>query len=155
MRTFLGASPLAVLCSWFESRYPSFAIVELRLQYLSRVWSSVGNSPLSSLRLLGAPPFKCDDRRTQGDAAIGQRVGPGVVSEGQSLQDAGCFELAQAGSEHVRAHSEVTLQITVSLRPLEQSLHDEEGPPRSDDLEGGGEVAHVSGSVSGFIQNGE
>jgi hypothetical protein len=39
--------------------------------------------------------------------------------------------------------------------PVEQPLQDEQGPPRSDDAEGRGEVAHSVGSASGFIQNGE
>ena len=77
------------------------------------------------------------------------------MPEGQTGQDAGRFELAQAGREHVRRHSEVALQIAVALRPVEQPLHDEQGPPCSDDVEGRGEVAHAVGSASGFIQNGE
>jgi hypothetical protein len=41
------------------------------------------------------------------------------------------------------------------LRFLEQSLDNEKCPPGTDDVEGGGEVAHSAVSVSGFIQNGE
>ena len=77
------------------------------------------------------------------------------MPEGQTGQYTGRFELAQAGCEHVRRHSEVALQIAVPLRPFEQPFHDEQGPPCSDDVEGRGEVAHAVGSASGFIQNGE
>jgi hypothetical protein len=77
------------------------------------------------------------------------------VPEGQAGQYAGGLELAQAGREHVGRHSEVALQIAVALWPVEQPLHDEQGPPCSDDVEGRGEVAHAVGSASGFIQNGE
>ena len=47
------------------------------------------------------------------------------MPEGQAGQYAGCFELAKAGREDVRGHSEVALQVAVALRPVEQSLHDE------------------------------
>src|SRR4051794_38762822 len=77
------------------------------------------------LGLLGAPASERNDRLAQGKAAIGQRVGPGVVPERQTGQYAGRFELAQAGREHVRRHSEVALQIAVALRPVEQPLDDE------------------------------
>ena len=102
-----------------------------------------------------APASEGDDRLAQRKPALGQGVGPGVVPEGQTGQHAGCFELAQAGREYVRRYSKVALQIAVSLRPVEQPLYDEQGPSWANDVEGRGEVAHVFGSVSGFIQNGE
>ncbi len=71
------------------------------------------------------------------------------------MQDASRFELAQAGREHVRPQAEVALQVSVPLRPVEESLNDEQRPSCSDDVEGCGEVAHAIGSASGFIQNGE
>ncbi|MDF9749607.1 hypothetical protein M2428_001044 [Arthrobacter sp. ES3-54] len=77
------------------------------------------------------------------------------MPEGQTGQYPGRFELTQAGRKNVRRHSEVALQIAVALRPVEQPLHDEQGPPCSNDIEGRGEVAHSVGSASGFIQNGE
>ena len=52
-------------------------------------------------------------------------------------------------------HCKVALQIAVSLRPVEQPLHDEQSPSCANDVEGCGKVAHAFGSVSGFIQNGE
>jgi len=102
-----------------------------------------------------APASEGDDRLAQRKPALGQGVGPGVVPEGQTGQHAGCFELAQAGREYVRRYSKVALQIAVSLRPVEQPLHDEQSPSCADDVEGRGKVAHAFGSVSGFIQNGE
>jgi hypothetical protein len=108
-----------------------------------------------TLGVVLAPVAKGDDRLAQGEPAIGQRIGPGVVSKGQTGQHASRFELAQACREDVRRHAEVALQITVPLRPIEQPLHDEQGPPCSDDVEGRGEVAHLVGSESAFMQNGE
>ena len=87
--------------------------------------------------------------------AIGECVGPRVVAQGQAGQYVGRFELAQAGREHVRRYSEIALQITIALWPVEQPLHDQQRPPCSHDIEGRGEVAHAVVSVSGFIQNGE
>ena len=105
--------------------------------------------------MLLAPASERVDRLAQGKPAIGQRVGPGIVPEGQTIQYAGRFKLAQACREYVRRHSEVALQIAVSLRPVEQPLHDEQSPPCPNDVEGSGKVAHVVGAASGFIQNGE
>ncbi len=73
----------------------------------------------------------------------------------EAVQDSGRLELAEAGSKLVGSHSEFALEIAVTLRPVEQLFHDEQGPPRSDYFEGGGEIAHAVGSASGFIQNGE
>ncbi len=47
------------------------------------------------------------------------------------------------------------MQVAVALGSLKQLLHDEQGPPRSYDLEGYGKVAHETESMSGFIQKGE
>ena len=77
------------------------------------------------------------------------------MPERQAVQHACGFQLPQAGREHVRAQAEVPLKVTVALRPIEQALDDEECPSSADDVECGGEIAHVVGSVSGFIQNGE
>ena len=77
------------------------------------------------------------------------------MPEGQPDEDPGRFELPQPGREHVRRHPELTLEVPVALWALEQSFHDQQRPPWADDVEGGGEVAHAVGSVSGFIQNGE
>lgn len=121
-------------------------------------WDVRGRYPhgtRSCLDLLGAPACERIDRLAQGKSAIGQRVGPGVVPEGETGQHAGGFELAQAGREYVRRHAEVALQVAVALRPVQQSLHDEQSPPGSDNIEGRREVAHAVGSESGFIQNGE
>jgi len=107
------------------------------------------------LSFLGSPPPESDDGIAQGEAALGERVRARVVPEGQTVQDPRRFELAQARGEHIRPCSEVALQIPVALGTVEQSLHDEQGPPWSDDVEGRGEVAHAVGSASGFIQNGE
>ena len=96
-----------------------------------------------------------ENRLAQGKPTLSQCVRAGVVPEGEAGQDASRFELAQARRKHVRPHPEVSLQIPVPLRSVEQPLHDEESPPCSDDFEGSGEVAHVLGSVPGFIQNGE
>lgn len=120
---------------------------------VAQPWRSRGLVSYSGL--LGAPASERDDRLAQGQAAIGQRVGTGVVSERQAGQDAGRLELAQTGREHVRGHSELALQITVALRPVEQPLHDEQGPAGSDDVESCSQVAHAVGWSSGFIQNGE
>ncbi|MBP2264745.1 hypothetical protein J3A64_000209 [Pseudarthrobacter sp. PvP004] len=102
-----------------------------------------------------APASQRINRLPQGEPPIGQRVGPRVVPEGQAGQYASGLELAQSGRENVGRHSEVALQIAVALWPVEEPLHDEQGPPRSDDVEGRGEAAHAVGSTSGFIQNGE
>ncbi|GGR17191.1 hypothetical protein GCM10010196_07460 [Agromyces mediolanus] len=75
--------------------------------------------------------------------------------EGQAVQQAGLLELAQAHREHVGGRPELALQVAVALRAVEQLLDDAERPAGSDDVEGGGEVAHAVGSASGFIQNGE
>jgi hypothetical protein len=104
---------------------------------------------------LFAPLLECDNCVTQGETSFGQRVRPSVVPKGETGQHSCRFEFAQPGSEHVRRHSEVALQIAVPLRFLEQSLDNEKCPPGTDDVEGGGEVAHSAVSVSGFIQNGE
>jgi len=77
------------------------------------------------------------------------------MPEGQTAQNAGRLEFAQSGSEHVRAQSEVALQIAVALRSFEKPLDYEQGPPCADYIEGRGHVAHVVESVSVFIQNGE
>ena len=63
------------------------------------------------------------------------------MQQGQPGQNASRFELAEAGREHVRRHSKVALQISIALRSAEQPLHYEQGPPRSDDIEGRGKVA--------------
>ena len=78
-----------------------------------------------------------------------------LVGIGRMASLDGRFELAQAGREHVRRYSEIALQITIALWPVEQPLHDQQRPPCSHDIEGRGEVAHAVVSVSGFIQNGE
>ena len=67
------------------------------------------------------------------------------------MQNTGRFKFAQAGGEHIRAHSKVTLQMSVALRSVEQPLDDKEGPPCADDVEGRGQVAHAVGSASVFI----
>ena len=107
------------------------------------------------LGVLAALASECNDRLAQGKAAIGQHVGTGVVAERETGQNAGRLEFAQAGREHVRRHSKVALQIAVSLRSVEQPLHDQQSPSCADDVEGRGKVAHAFESVSGFIQNGE
>ena len=107
------------------------------------------------LCVLAALASECNDRLAQGKAAIGQHVGTGVVAERETGQNAGRLEFAQAGREHIRRHSEVALQVAVSLWPVEQSLHDEQCPPCSDDVESRGQVGHAVGWASGFIQNGE
>jgi hypothetical protein len=71
------------------------------------------------------------------------------------MENAGGFEFAQPSGEHVRAHAQVTLQIAVSSRPVEQLLHDQKGPPRPHDVEGRSQLAHAVGSASAFSQNGE
>ena len=94
------------------------------------------------------------DHQTFGDlAAIGQR--PFIVLNATDMSLSSRFEFTQADGEHIRPHSEVALQIAVSLRPVEKPLNDEQGPPCPDDLECSSEVAHALGSASGFIQNGE
>lgn len=47
------------------------------------------------------------------------------MSKRETEEHASRFELAQAGRKLIRSHSEFTLKIAVSLRPLEQSFHDE------------------------------
>ena len=76
-----------------------------------------------------APTGQRVDCFAQGPPSIGQRVGPGVVAQGQPGPDAGGVELADARREHVGRHSEVPLQIAVALWPVEQPFHDEQGPP--------------------------
>ena len=110
---------------------------------------------INGLVVLCAPSSECNDCVTQIEPALGQRVGAGVVPEGQTGKHAGRFELAQTGREYVRRHPEVALQIAISLRPVKQPLHDEQGPPCSNDVKGRGEAAHAFGSASAFIQNGE
>ena len=73
----------------------------------------------------------------------------------QPRQHAGVLEFTQSDREHVGRHAQGALQVAVALRPVEQLLHDEQRPPGSYDVEGGGEIAHGVGSASGFIQNGE
>lgn len=102
-----------------------------------------------------APVLERDDRLSQRTPAIGQRVGTRVVPQWQTGQNAGRFQFTQAGREHIGWYSEVALQIAIALRPVEQPLHDEQGPPRSDDVEGRSKVTHAAGVGSGFIQNGE
>jgi len=87
--------------------------------------------------------------------AFGERVGPGVVPEGKATENAGRFEFSQTSGEHVRAHPQLTLQIAVASRPVEQLLHDQEGPPRPHDVEGRSQLAHAVGEASAFSQNGE
>src|SRR3954469_6598349 len=70
---------------------------------------------LPPLRVRLAPASQRDDRLAQGEPTIGQRVGPGVVSEGQTDQYACRFELAQASREYVRRHPQVALQLAVAL----------------------------------------
>ncbi len=86
---------------------------------------------------------------------VSQCVGAGVVPKGETVQDAGRFELAQTRRQHVGSQAEFALQIAVALRPLKQLFDDEEGPSCSDDVEGRSEVTHSFESASGFIQNGE
>lgn len=105
--------------------------------------------------LLLAPAGERIDGLTQRDASIGERVRARVVPQGQSGQHPGRLELSQPGGEHVRRHPELTLQISVPLRPVEKSFDDEQRPSGPDDVEGCGEVAHACESASGFIQNGE
>ena len=109
-------------------------------------------------------PHGCSSLPQRPSALIAsRRASPRSVSayarvlcrRGDAGQHAGRFELAQPSGEHVGRHAEVALQVAVALRPVEQPLDDEQGPPCSDDVEGRGEVAHAVGSASGFIQNGE
>ena len=86
---------------------------------------------------------------------VGQSVGAGVVPKRKTVKDAGRFELAQARRQHVGAHSELSLQIAVALRAVEQLFDDEERPSCSDCAEGRRKVTHPFESASGFIQNGE
>ena len=53
-----------------------------------RVWTRTAILVLH-LRFVGAPVSERDDRLTQGEPSIGQRVGPGVVPKGEAGQDAG------------------------------------------------------------------
>lgn len=101
------------------------------------------------------PATELLDGLAQRETTIGERVGTRVVPQWKPTQDPGRFELAQTGREDVGRHPELTLQVAVSLRPSEESLDNEQRPPRSDHVEGCGEVAHEFGSESDFIQNGE
>lgn len=114
-----------------------------------------GSRNIRDLGSVGGPARQRGDRVAEGEASVCERVGAGVVAEGQTGEDARRLEFAQAGCEHVRGDSEVALEIAVALRAVEETLHDEQGPPRPDDVESRRQVAHSAGAASGFIQNGE
>ena len=71
------------------------------------------------------------------------------------MDDTRFLQLAETGGENVSTQPEVALQVSITLRTVEQRLDDQECPAGTDDLENSGEVAHSPASVSGFIQNGE
>lgn len=112
------------------------------------------SAPLGGL-LFPTPAAQRVDRLAQRGASIGERIRASVVAQRKSGQHPRPLQLSQAGREDVRRHSQIALQIAVSLRAVEQPPDDEQRPPGTDDVEGCREVAHDVASESGFIQNGE
>lgn len=137
------------ISSWTRGVVATASDPQARAHVVDACWLACGAG------LLGCPTRESLDRLAQGEPALGQGVGPRVVTQGQSIENSCCLEFAETNGEHIRPQAQVALQVAIALRTLEKSLDDEQSPPRADDLEGCCELSHRAGSGSDFIQYGE